>query len=97
MTNDYANSIQIISDEGYIMAGYSNSYGVGGYDFWILKTDINGDIPDATFITVTATSPYIQLQSPNNEPVTAYDTNFIINTTTITPQNTNCTVTKQAP
>jgi len=40
--NDYAHSIQQTSDFGYIIAGTTGSYGAGGADGWLLKTDENG-------------------------------------------------------
>jgi len=45
---DYANAAQETSDGGYIVAGYSESSNgdvggnYGGYDYWIVKLDING-------------------------------------------------------
>lgn len=36
-------SMENTSDGGFILAGYTESYGVGGKDFWLLKTDSNGD------------------------------------------------------
>jgi hypothetical protein len=38
-----ANSLQQTSDGGFILAGFSNSFGVGGYNLWLVKTDANGN------------------------------------------------------
>ncbi len=31
-------------DGGYIVAGWTQSYGQGSFDFWVLKTDVNGNL-----------------------------------------------------
>ncbi|MDH5466520.1 MAG: hypothetical protein OEY25_03790 [Candidatus Aminicenantes bacterium] len=41
---DYARSIQQTSDGGYVVAGYTSSFGMGSVDFWILKLNSSGEI-----------------------------------------------------
>jgi len=41
---DSANSILALDDGGYIIVGYTGSYGAGAYDVWLLKTDADGNI-----------------------------------------------------
>ena len=48
--DDMCNSVQQLPDGGYILFGTTNSYGEGEADFWLLKTDENGNkIWDTTF------------------------------------------------
>lgn len=42
--NDNASWIQQTSDGGYIVAGYTSSYGAGGIDAWVLKLDSTGNV-----------------------------------------------------
>lgn len=44
LNNDYANCIVETSDGGFIMTGYTDSYGAGGYDIYSLKLDGEGDV-----------------------------------------------------
>ena len=42
--DDWANSIEQTADGGYFVAGYTGSFGAGGWDFWAMKLDSIGDI-----------------------------------------------------
>ena len=41
---DQAYSIQETTDGGYIVAGYTNSFGAGGYDVYVLKLNSDGSL-----------------------------------------------------
>ena len=40
---DRAYSVKLTSDSGLVIAGYTNSFGHGGYDMYVIKTKKNGD------------------------------------------------------
>lgn len=44
---DYGTAVQQTADGGYIVTGRTSSYGVGGVDMWLIRTDGNGNVEGA--------------------------------------------------
>ena len=42
--DDYGYSVELTSDDGFVVVGYQNSFTAGGYDIGFLKADQNGNL-----------------------------------------------------
>jgi PKD repeat protein len=48
--DDVGHRVRQVEDEGFIVSGWTDSFGEGNYDFWLMKTDKNGAMVwNATF------------------------------------------------
>ena len=83
---DDANSIQQTSDGGYIVAGWTRSFGsVGSNDVWVLKLDSNGNIPGCS----VEGSSNATVKTTN---VSGVDSSAVVTNTSVTPGTSNAVV-----
>lgn len=89
INDDGVSSLQQIPGGGYILAGYTNSYGTAT-STWVLKIDSNGNIADNCLIVgtpnaiVTTTSA-----SASNSTAATVDINVITTATSLTTADAN--------
>jgi hypothetical protein len=95
-SNEYAWGVFQVNG-GYVIAGYSSSFGAGEKDFWIVKTKNDGScgpLGAETSASVSNVDGYAGAQTPspvvNTPSTTVTETNAIVT-------DTDATIQQQAP
>ncbi len=93
---DRTYSISETSDKGYVLAGYTESFGKGQSDAWVLKLDSNGDIAGSSdFTGASIASVADSGVSPSDSSATVVNTQAVAALTGIAPQDTSAVVASQ--
>ena len=95
LNSDEAYSVSQTSDGGYIVAGRTESFGAGGYDFWVLKLNSDGNIPNCGLINDSQATITNTTVTPENTNVDPIDTEVTPSNTSVDPQDTSAIVGQQ--
>jgi len=95
--NDYGRSVIQTSDSGFVVAGYTYSYGAGSSDLFIVKFGNDGSCCTGTSITpiVNSVTPSVSSPTPYSTTISPSSSALLVTTfsaivTTASPTETDC-------
>ena len=83
--DEEAGFIQQTLDGGYVVAGWSNSFGAGDFDAWLLKLDSGGNVPGCQTIGTSYAYPLGTTISGVSSSATIQDTNILAQMSSVSP------------
>ena len=99
-SDDFLSSISLTSDGGYIVTGYTTTFGAGNNDIWVLKLGPNGELTfdygSGASVTVTNTTAVASTCTVTNTSSTVGSVSHSITAVSATTINTTFSLNVQA-
>ena len=90
-------SFKTTSDGKYIVAGLTQSFGAGLYDYWVFKSDVNGNLSGAGFVNNSSASVSNSAATVGNTTNDGVNSAATVGDTAVTGVNSSAIIDVQYP